>query len=120
MKNNKKRKRLFLNILTISLAALFILILILIRNSPHPDTTEEVAQCIGKRAVLYTQLGCHACETQEQMFGENYQYLNVVDCFYDRETCTEKQIEYTPTWIINNEKIIGVQSIEELQKLTGC
>jgi hypothetical protein len=41
--------------------------------------------------------------THEKAFGENYQNLNVVDCFYEREKCSE--IEYTPTWIINNEKI---------------
>jgi hypothetical protein len=118
MKN--KTKRIVINLLTVIFVLILVGVLLAVRKSPHPDTTEEIAKCIGKNAILYTQLGCHACETQEQMFGENYQHLNVVDCFYDRETCTEKQIEYTPTWIINNEKIIGVQSIEKLQELTGC
>jgi hypothetical protein len=113
---NKKKTR--VNILTISLVVILIVILIIVRNSPSPDTTKEIAECIGKNAILYTQLGCHACETQEKMFGEDYQHLNVVDCFYEREKCSE--IEYTPTWIINNEKIIGVQSIEKLQESTGC
>jgi hypothetical protein len=87
-------------------------------NKDNPETTEEIAKCIGSKAVLYTQLGCHACEIQEDLFGENYQYLNVIDCWYEREKCTD--ITATPTWIIKNKKYEGVQSIEKLKELTGC
>ena len=84
----------------------------------HPQTDIEVVKCIGEHSKLYTQLGCHACETQKNLFGENYNLLNVVDCFYEREKC--EGIEATPTWIINGKKIKGVQSVEELKKLTNC
>ena len=107
------------NWITLIIILVIILLSVLILSSKkHPETTKEIAECIGENAVLYTQLGCHACETQENIFGENYQYLNVVDCFYEREKCLE--IQYTPTWIINNEEYIGAQSIEKLQELTGC
>jgi protein-disulfide isomerase len=86
-------------ILAVILLAFFLI------NRDNPETTEEIAKCIGSKAVLYTQLGCHACEIQ-------------VDCFYEREECTE--IMATPTWIIKNKKYEGVQSIEKLQELTGC
>lgn len=87
-------------------------------NRDRPVTTEEIAKCIGENSVLYSRLGCHACEIQEDIFGNNYQYLIVIDCFFESSKCTD--IEATPTWIIKNKKYEGVQSIEKLQELTGC
>ena len=85
----------------------------------NPETDEEIVKCISENSVLYIQLGCSACKSQEELFGENYKNLNVVDCFYEREECVGN-IEYTPTWVINGEKIVGVQSIEKLREATGC
>lgn len=80
--------------------------------------SEETAKCIGENSILYVQLGCHACETQENMFGDYKDYLETVDCWYEKELCNE--ITATPTWLINNQTYVGVQSIAQLQKLTGC
>jgi len=80
--------------------------------------SQQTAMCIANNSEFYTQLGCHACKTQEEMFGENYQYLNVIDCWFERDKCSG--IRYTPTWIINGEKYIGVQSIKKLKEVTGC
>lgn len=89
----------------------------LINRDPN-GAPEDIAKCIGENAVLYTQLGCPACETQEEKFGENKKHLNIVDCFFELEKCSE--IERTPTWIIDGKKYVGIQSIEKLQELTGC
>ncbi len=104
--------------LLVIVAVLIFAIIILMR--PAPITDEEVTKCIGGNSVLYTQLGCPACETQERTFGDNYQYLNIIDCFYNQEACIEETIQATPTWIINEQSYRGVQSIEKLQELTGC
>ena len=115
------KKRVLRNIITwivIFLVLFIAFYLILSRNKDKPQTSEEIAKCIGENAVLYVQLGCHACETQERMFGNNTKYLNIVDCFEQREKCSS--IKYTPTWIINNQKYTGVQSIEKLKLLTNC
>ncbi len=103
----------------IILVIIFLSVLILSLKQ-HPKTTKEITECIASQSALYTQLGCSACKKQENLFGENYQYLNVIDCFYEQEECIEKQIKYTPTWIVNNKEYIGVQSIEKLQELTNC
>ena len=84
------------------------------------DADEQVTRCMGENSVLYVQRGCGACEKQKEFFGKNYQYLNVIDCFYEREACTEEEISGTPTWIIDSEKYIGIHSIEQLKELTGC
>ncbi|MEN7981844.1 MAG: hypothetical protein ABFQ65_00155 [Nanoarchaeota archaeon] len=106
------------SVLTLIIIFGIILLSFAILNKPHPDIEKETAQCIGQNSVLYIQLGCHACETQEKMFGNNYQHLNVVDCFFEKEKC--QNIKYTPTWIINNKKYQGVQDIDKLKELTNC
>jgi len=83
--------------------------------------SEEIARYIGQHSVLYVQLGCIHCKEQEDLFGANVRYLNIVDYFKeeDKQKFIDAGIEYTPTWIINNQKYEGVQSIEKLKELTG-
>jgi len=104
--------------ITISIILLILLVSYVILNRTHQKISEITTRCIGGNSTLYVQLGCHACETQKEMFGKNSQYLNIIDCWYNREKCSE--IKYTPTWIINGEKYVGVTSIDELKELTGC
>jgi len=106
------------SLITIAIIIAIILLAYFLIKNNNPNTDEELTKCIGENSVLYTQLGCHACEIQENLFGENYKFLNVIDCFYEREKCTG--ITATPTWKINGEKITGVQSIKELKNLTRC
>lgn len=65
---------------------------------------EKTAECISKKATIYTQLGCHACQVQEKKFGEEFEHLDVVDCYKqeNRQKCINKKIKSTPTWIIKN------------------
>ena len=95
-----------------------IILAIFILKKPEQQVSENVAKCIGENSNLYVQLGCSHCKTQEDMFGEYYEYLNVTDCYYEKNSCLD--ISGTPTWVINNEKYLGVQSIEKLQQLTNC
>ena len=110
----KKRKTSFIIITAVIIFAIILLMI------PKTTPEEKIAKCIGENSKLYTQLGCHACLTQENMFGKNYKHLTVIDCVYEREACSQASITATPTWIINEEKITGVQSISKLQELTGC
>lgn len=113
----KSTKKFLINILII---VIVILLALFILNKPSPQTSEEVAKCIGENSVLYVQLGCSHCEDQEEMFGENAKYIEIVDCFFEKDICIEKEIPATPTWIINGEEYVGVQSISKLQEITGC
>ncbi len=109
-------KRIWWTVLTI-LAVVILAVVIL--SQENQTAEEETAKCIGENAALYVQLGCHACEAQEQMFGENVKYLNIIDCFYETDKCAGI-ITATPTWEINGNFYSGVQSIEKLKELTGC
>ncbi len=110
----KKRGISFVIIIIVIIFAIF-----LIRRNSN-SITKETTMCIANHSELYVQLGCHACEIQGKKFGNNYQYLNIIDCFFEREKCTEKQISATPTWMINGKTYIGVKDIETLKELTGC
>lgn len=103
---------------TLIVILVVIILAIIIMTRSHPETSKEVAECIGKNSKLYVQLGCSACKIQEEIFGDNYQYLNVIDCWFEGDKCGE--IEYTPTWIIKGTKYDEVFSIQTLQELTGC
>jgi hypothetical protein len=94
-------------------------ILILKNNPTSTDVSEKVARWIGEHSVVYVQAGCIHCKEQEDLFGDNVKYLTMVDCIPDRAICIEKGISGTPTWIINNVKYPGVQSVEKLKELTG-
>lgn len=111
------KKRALISILVIVLVVLLAIILL---NQKKPETPEEIAQCIGKNSVLYIQLGCHACESQEELFGDSYQYLTIIDCFYEHDKCLAAEVTGTPTWVIKGEKYIGTRTIQKLQELTGC
>ena len=89
-------------------------------NRPIPQTTEEIAECIGQNGVLYVQLGCHACNLQEDYFGEYHVLLNKVDCIFNKQACIDKNISATPTWEIDGTFYSGAKSIEKLKDLTGC
>lgn len=108
------------NLITIIivLAVIALAVYALTRNNGNTDV--ELAKCIGSKSTLYLQTGCFACQKQEDLFGDTYKYLNVVDCLVKNQECLNKEITATPTWIINNEKIVGVQTIEKLKELTGC
>jgi hypothetical protein len=105
--------------LTVVIIVLAISIMIIYtRNNPVPGITEDLAKCIGSRSQLYVQTGCFHCVDQEKLFGDYLKYLNSTDCFLTPEKCAD--ISLTPTWVINGQKYIGVQSIENLKVLTGC
>ncbi|HLC78330.1 MAG TPA: hypothetical protein VJH92_04350 [Candidatus Nanoarchaeia archaeon] len=106
------------NLITFGIIILIVILAIVIIRKPTNTTTEEVAKCIGEKSTLYVQLGCPHCKTQEEMFGDNVKFLNEIDCFFEKERCTE--IEATPTWLIDGEYYEGVQEIEKIQNLTGC
>lgn len=108
-------KKRWISIIVIIAVIIFAIIII---KSQGNGVSKATTLCIAQNSELYTQLGCHACKIQEELFGENKEYLNIIDCFFEREKCSG--ITATPTWIINGEKYIGVQSIEKLKELTGC
>ncbi|MBS3094300.1 hypothetical protein J4474_01410 [Candidatus Pacearchaeota archaeon] len=85
----------------------------------NPSVPEELAKCLGGNSTLYTKTNCYYCEKQKEIFGDSYAFLHVLN-FDTWEEIAKYNITETPTWVINNQKYSGVQSIEKLKELTGC
>jgi len=81
--------------------------------------SKEDSIFIGERTTLYIQTGCSHCEKQVSIFGENKKYLNIIDCLQgdNLQKCKELGIITTPTWIIDNQKYEGFQSLRQLKNL---
>ena len=86
----------------------------------NPDVSEELAKCIGENSVFYVRTGCFACETQKDLFKENLKHLQIVNCMTQAQECINQGVSSVPTWIINNNKYVSVQTIDKLKTLTGC
>lgn len=100
---------------------LFIIFLLIISGcASQAIPSVETTKCIAQNSVLYVSQGCIHCVEQEKLFGENYQYLITIDCKLEPKKCLEAEITGTPTWIINGSKLVGVQDIETLKRVTNC
>jgi len=79
----------------------------------------------GNGVVKYSAYWCPNCLEQSELFGrEAYNKLNVVECARDgknsqTQLCIDKKIQGFPSWEINGNIIIGVQTLEKLSELTG-
>ena len=99
---------------------LLVLLFFYIKNISKPEVPEEVAKCIGENSIVYSQVGCHYCELQKEMFGENYKYINDFSCNGKWDECQAAGVSRTPTWEIGGQNYQGVQDIKRLRELTGC
>ena len=105
--------------IVVGVIVIIAIIIIVYSLIPKPNGIDKkTTECIAKNSVIYISTGCSACAYQEKLFGDNFKYLNTIDCAIDSDQCSE--ITGVPTWIISGEKITGVQSIETLKQLTGC
>lgn len=117
----KVKKETLIFVVIISILILFVSLLV-INSGPQGEVeiTESFASCLGEQTTLYVQEGCSACDIQEEMFGPHYNQLDTIDCVYNQEACRLAEISATPTWVINGQKIIGVQYPDRLSQISGC
>lgn len=81
---------------------------------------EQFTKCLANKTELYVNAGCSHCANQKSLFGDSLKYLKITDCAVDTDKCIEAGVTQVPTWIINNEKAVGVQSLKKLSELSEC
>ncbi|MBR9676557.1 hypothetical protein GOV04_00255 [Candidatus Woesearchaeota archaeon] len=115
--NLKKHK----NALYAAIVAITIAGIILTVISFSPDRT-AFAECLTSQGVeMYGTYWCHNCQDQKNMFGKNaFSNIVYIECTTAEEYCEEKEITAYPTWIINDQQLVGLQELETLSELTGC
>ena len=79
----------------------------------------------NKGVVKYSAYWCPNCLDQGELFGKQaYKELIVVECAKDgmnsqTQLCIDKKIQGFPSWEINGKIILGLQTLDELSKLSG-
>lgn len=98
----------------------------LIVISESTNESIKLAKYLKNKGVIkYSAYWCTNCLHQGELFGKQaYKELNVVECARDgknsqTQLCIDKKIQGFPTWEINGKKILGVQTLKDLTKLTG-
>jgi len=83
---------------------------------------DDFAKCLTtKGAVYYDTSWCDLrCKSQKNMFGDSFRYVNHTSCTEKPDLCSQHGVDAYPTWIINQNKLEGVRSLEQLSNLTGC
>lgn len=100
---------------------LILITLVLISGCTNNDISDKkTTECIAQKSIIYISAGCVACNKQKDLFGENFEYLNSIDCAQDPQKCRDVEIISVPTWIIEGKNYNGVKTIKELKELTGC
>jgi len=108
------------NLVTAIIILTIIIFSIWILTRGNSNVDEELAKCIGENSILYVRTGCSACEAQKDLFGDSIKHLQIIDCMTQAQECLNNGITSVPTWIINGNKYVSVQSIKNLKELTGC
>ena len=114
-----KRKNLFW-FMGIVLILIFITYGVYNRQNSSGDY-DSLAKCLAEKEMkMYGTDWCSHCKNQKELFGSSFKFINYIDCDIDEETCVVERITGFPTWKLNNESYLGVQSIDKLKELTGC
>lgn len=88
------------------------------------DKTDDLipfAQCLTENdATMYGTQWCSHCNDQKKDFGKSFAHINFVDCDKFPDECKNAGVNSYPTWIINDEKLTGRQSLGTLAYKAGC
>lgn len=86
-----------------------------------PGKYDAFAQCLTEKgAAMYGTEWCSHCQNQKKTFGSSFQYIDYVNCDFNRDECLRNGIKSYPTWVINETKYSGEQPLFRLASLTNC
>lgn len=83
---------------------------------------DNLAKCLTSKWIkLYGMAGCPYCKAQIELFGDDFQYINYINCSEDPNVCVEKWISGVPAWeFVDGSTKSGLHSLEDLADLVGC
>ncbi|MBC8500395.1 MAG: hypothetical protein ISS25_03770 [Nanoarchaeota archaeon] len=96
--------------------------------SKYPqEEVDRFAKCLTEnKVVMYGTFWCPKCAKQKKMFGTSFQYIQYIECDprgenEQSELCIEKKVEKYPDWeFIDESRMVGILSFEELSEKSGC
>lgn len=90
------------------------------------EVMEKFAKCLSESNVkMYGSCECYHCENQKRMFGDNFKYIDYVECKEgcsgaNVNLCNDKNIPGYPTWELNGNLYPGEINLDKLSELSGC
>lgn len=120
------KKRIFISILIlIGLIVVFYFVTYgvtqLTGRSISQSQTKELEECLEKQDItLYIKSDNTDTELKRNDLFEYMRYFKIQNCINNNKPCDDNSIDYFPTWIINNKKIVGYVSISELEVYSNC
>lgn len=86
-----------------------------------PGENTQFAQCLTDKGVkMYGADWCPHCNNQKDMFGDDWAYVDYVECETNRAACQTAGITGYPTWVIDGQHYPGEATFEKLSRLSGC
>ena len=98
---------------------------LLVTSESKNESIELAKYLKNNGVVIYSAYWCPNCLNQSELFGKQaYKELNVVECARDgknsqTQLCIDKKIQGFPSWEINGKIILGLQTLNDLSKLSG-
>jgi hypothetical protein len=110
----------------LAVAAIGVVLYSVMMSGPTEGRYDSFAQCLtNEGAAMYGAYWCPHCMNQKDMFGTSFQYVNYVECDSRGNNaqpalCEQNNIEGYPTWIIDDQRLEGEQSLQTLASVSGC
>lgn len=90
-------------------------------NSQKYSSLDRFAMCLTESEVKMLGVDyCPSCQNQKKIFGSSFEYIDYINCDFNKESCQELGIKFYPSWEINGKIYPGVKSIVDLKNLSGC
>jgi len=113
----------------IAIIALVVILSLILKPLNKTGEFDDLVNCMASKEIkMYGAYWCSHCNQQKELFGDSVNLFEekiYVECAEDasdneRQKCIEKGITGYPTWIINNEKVLGTKSMKKLAELSEC
>lgn len=103
-------------------------VLLVGNNTPAPpESPDSFAQCLTDNgATLYGAFWCPHCNDQKELFGEDIEFINYVECSTpdgqdQTSACQTAGIQAYPTWKFGDgSQQTGLLTFQQLAQKTGC
>jgi len=88
----------------------------------HPASAiDAFAVCLNQKGVtMYGTDTCPNCQNQKKLFGDAFDKINYVNCYFHQKECDDKSITAYPAWIAGGKQAVGVQTFADLASISGC
>ena len=83
--------------------------------------TKDFEDCLKENDITVYINSNNFNKTLNNLKTKNYlENFKAISCLTDKNLCVKNNINYSPTWIINSNRIKGDISVYDLSIISGC